>query len=256
MQLDISDLSVGYGSHAVLEKLSVSTLYGGHVVGLLGANGSGKSTLLRTLAGIIGARSGHTVFKVEDEAVSGRKRRHLTGYVPQELPDGAALTAFETVLVSARRYLGNEAQASKKAAQVMVDLAIDHLGQKYLNQLSGGQRQMVATAQVLVQSPKLLLLDEPTSALDLSRQLFLLDKIRDHTREQQSLAICAIHDLNLAARFCDVLLCLKDGAIIAQGPARGESSIMTSEMLRELFNVEAAVIDVQGVPVVAPYGYC
>ena len=219
VELTISELSAGYGSHTVVDGLSLPTLRGGQVVGLLGPNASGKTTTIKTLAGVHRA---------------------------QGLPHTAALRAFEAVLIAARREACDDPVA--RTAEVLHSMGLDEIAQRYLNELSGGQRQLVAVAQMLVGTPGLMLLDEPTSALDLHRQLFVLGRVRAKAREEGSLALVAIHDINLAARMCDQLVVLHGGSVRAHGTP-GE--VLTEELLREVYGVEADVLDHRGQPVVA-----
>ena len=166
--------------------------------------------------------------------------------MPQGLPHTAALRAFEAVLIAARREACEDPVT--RTAEVLHSMGLDDIAQRYLNELSGGQRQLVAVAQMLVGTPGLMLLDEPTSALDLNRQLFVLGRVRAKAREEGSLALVAIHDINLAARMCDQLVVLHGGKARAHG-APGE--VLTEELLREVYGVETDVLDHRGQPVVA-----
>lgn len=246
VELTVSDLSAGYGSHMVVDGLSLPTLRGGQVVGLLGPNASGKTTTITTLAGVHRARGGTVDFRVDGEAPRGKRRRQLIGYVPQDLPNSAALSAFEAVLIAARRELYED--PITRTAEVLHSLGLDAIAQRYLNELSGGQRQLVAVAQMLVGHPGLMLLDEPTSALDLHRQLFVLGHVSAKAREEGSLALVAIHDINLAARMCDQLVVMKDGQVHAHGIP---SDVLSTELLREVYRVEADIVEHRGHPVVA-----
>ena len=246
VELTITDLSAGYGSRTVVDGLSLPTLRGGQVVGLLGPNASGKTTTIKTLAGVHRAHGGAVDFRVDGQAPRGQRRRQLVGYVPQGLPHTAALRAFEAVLIAARREACDDPVA--RTAEVLHSMGLDEIAQRYLNELSGGQRQLVAVAQMLVGIPGLMLLDEPTSALDLHRQLFVLGRVRAKAREEGSLALVAIHDINLAARMCDQLVVLHKGSVRAHGTP-GE--VLTEELLREVYGVEADVLDHRGQPVVA-----
>ncbi|GAA1470620.1 MULTISPECIES: ABC transporter ATP-binding protein [Corynebacterium] len=246
VELTITDLSAGYGSRTVVDGLSLPTLCGGQVVGLLGPNASGKTTTIKTLAGVHRARGGTVGFRVDGQVPSGQRRRQLIGYVPQGLPHTAALRAFEAVLIAARREACEDPVT--RTAEVLHSMGLDDIAQRYLNELSGGQRQLVAVAQMLVGTPGLMLLDEPTSALDLNRQLFVLGRVRAKAREEGSLALVAIHDINLAARMCDQLVVLHGGKARAHG-APGE--VLTEELLREVYGVETDVLDHRGQPVVA-----
>ena len=227
-ELVIENVSAAYGRKKVLDNFSTARpIMGGHVTGLLGPNASGKSTLIRTLVG------------------SNRE----IGYVPQEIPDTAALSALETVLVGARR--AGAAEPVQAAVSTLAELGVGHVAGRYLRELSGGQRQLVAVAQMLVAQPQLMLLDEPTSALDLHRQLFLLALLQRKTAVQGAVALVAIHDINLAARTCAELVVMRNGELITQGSPQ---EVITPELLREVYRVEAEVLRHGDVPVVTPLG--
>ena len=234
VELTLRGISAAYGKHTVLEAVDVDTLQGGQLVGLLGPNASGKTTLIKSLASVHHGYKGEVDFLVDGESPRGKRRRQLIGYVPQDLPSTAALRAFETVLIAARREACED--------------PITRTGE-VLHELSGGQRQLVAVAQMLVGNPGLMLLDEPTSALDLHRQFFVLEEVREKARREGSLGLVAIHDINLAARMCDQLVVLKSGHIRAQG-APGD--VLTCELVESVYGVEADIVEHRGVPVVAP----
>ncbi len=167
--------------------------------------------------------------------------------VPQDLTSTAALRAFEAVLISARREACED--PITRTGEVLHSLGLDAIASRYLNELSGGQRQLVAVAQMLVGNPGLMLLDEPTSALDLHHQIFVLDEVRAKAQRDGSLGLVAIHDINLAARMCDQLVVLKKGHIRAQGrPA----DVLTGELVEGVYGVEADVVQHGGAPLIAP----
>lgn len=118
-----------------------------------------------------------------------------------------------------------------------------------ISDMSGGQRQLVAVAQMLVRSPRIMLLDEPTSALDLRHQVELLQIIQDEVRGDDRQALVALHDLNLAARFCDELLVIKDGQAIAKGTP---AEVLTPDLLERVYGISARIINDAGVPIVCP----
>ena len=245
--LTLENLACGYGKRSVLTDFSAGTLTGGTVVGLLGPNACGKSTLIKTLAGVLKPLGGAARLTVGGQPVTDpRERYRRVGYVPQDLPSSAALTAYETVLISATRSAGHSS-ARRDAASVMCELGLDHLQGRYLNELSGGQRQMIAFAQMLVATPEVMLLDEPTSALDLNKQLFLLGQLRRRVERSGALAVVAIHDINLAARYCDELLVMSHGRLVGQGKP---AELLTPELLHEVFEVQAEILDHEGVPVI------
>lgn len=246
MELEIRDLVAGYGRRRVLDGVTVAPLSGGRVVGVLGPNGSGKSTFMRTVAGLHPVVSGTVDLLVDAQAVPPRARRRHIGYVPQGLPESAALRAFEAVLITSRR----EAVENpvEHTAEVMHNLGMDSYAHRYLSELSGGQRQLVALAQMMVGTPELMLLDEPTSALDLHHQLFVLDTVREKACADNSLALVAIHDINLACRMCDELIVLYQGSICAQGAPR---EVICHQLIEKVYNVKADILLHEGVPIVA-----
>lgn len=247
VELTITGLRAGYGSHQILHDVNVERLTGGQIVGLLGPNASGKTTLIKSLADVHRGYEGDIRFRVDGAAPHRKKKRQLTGYVPQDLPSTAALRAFEAVLIAARRESCEDPVL--RTGEIIHELNLDHIASRYLNELSGGQRQLVALAQMLVGRPGLMLLDEPTSALDLHHQLFVLSKVREKARQEGSLGLIAIHDINLAARMCDTLVVLKDGQIRAQGAPK---DVLRTELVESVYHVEADILLHDEVPLVAP----
>lgn len=246
ISLDVVGLTTGYRRKSVSSDLTLRPLSGGKVVGILGPNASGKSTLLKTIAGVQPALGGSVEIRRDGRVLDRNEIRQTLGYVPQDLPTSAALTALETVIVAARRYLP-ASQARQRAAEVLCELGIGHLAHRYLGGLSGGQRQLIAVAQTMAGQPSVILLDEPTSALDLHRQFFLLDYLRTITRNDNALTLVALHDINLAARYCDELVVIRDGQLVAQGAPH---DVVTSELLRDTYNVDTDILYYEGAPVV------
>lgn len=237
---EIESLSVSYGRTTVLDRVDLGPVEAGTVVGVLGANGAGKSTLLKAVAGLLPCSG--TVHRSE--------RR--PGYVPQELPKQAALTAFESVLVSQRGGSGWRTRPDQldRAARVLEELGIARLANRYVAELSGGQRQLVALAQAFVQQPQVLLLDEPTSALDLYHQCSVLELVKTYVRGREAVAVVSIHDVNLAARHCDRLAVLHDKRVYAYGTP---SDVVGPELLGEVYRVTSTIFDDAGVPVISPH---
>ncbi|MDU4704328.1 MAG: ABC transporter ATP-binding protein, partial [Corynebacterium sp.] len=134
-------------------------------------------------------------------------------------------------------------------AAVLRKVGIEHLADRFVGELSGGQRQLVAVAQMFVRDPEVMLLDEPTSALDLRHQVELLQLVRAEVASRSSLALVAIHDLNLAARYCDELVMLHDGHVVAQG---SPADVLTPDLLARVYGIRARVLNDGGVPVVCP----
>ena len=188
---------------------------------MVGPNAAGKSTLLKCIAGLLPVRGRILLGGQEVRSTEQRRalRQQVTYLPPRSTPSTAALTVFEAVLVARQQtaaWIVGDAELGQVAA-ILEDLRLDHLALRYLNELSGGQRQMVAVAQALARDPRVLLLDEPTSSLDLQRQLELLELVRKLASGRRMTVLIALHDLNLAARFADRLVMLHGGTVYADG---------------------------------------
>lgn len=250
MSLELHQISIAYGRQRVLEDVSAETMPPGTLVGLLGANGAGKSTLLRALAGLQPARGRAMLDGTELFTAPAAHRLRQVGYLPQSLPQASPLLAYESVLAALRATRPDLRDAAAQAAiQGIFDrLDIAPLALRRMGQLSGGQRQMVGLAQVLVRQPRLLLLDEPTSALDLRWQLAVLENVAGQVRRDGAIALIAIHDINLAARFCQRLLVLGQGSVLAQG---APADALTPALLGRAYGIAGRVEACsQGFPVV------
>ena len=171
------------------------------------------------------------------------------GYVPQRI-ETSRVTAFDAILLGRHphiRYTLSEADLEKTDAAIrMMDL--EDLALQFINEMSGGELQKVAIARALVQEPRVMLLDEPTSNLDLHNQVEILGLMKRITREHHMAVVMTMHDLNMAFRFMDRFLFVKDGGIYASG--RRED--ITSEMIEEVYGLPVRMIEVDGYPVVVP----
>lgn len=240
--LVIDNLTAGYGRRPVLNGLGVAPLAPGTITALVGPNGAGKSTLLRAIAGILPAagtiRLGPDDLLTMDPAL----RSARMGFMPQQVPPGAALTVLESVIVALKATplagLGRSMRhARERAVAVLDDLGITHLGGLPLDALSGGQRQIASLAQAVARRPDLILLDEPTSALDLRHQVQVMTLVR-RLAEEGRVVVVVLHDLTFAARWADRLVVLAGGACDSEGPPE---EILTPAMLARVYGVEARV---------------
>jgi iron complex transport system ATP-binding protein len=240
MTLQLKHMGVAYAGVPVVQGLDLVLPQAGQVVALVGANGAGKSSTLRGIAGLC-TMSGQVWLDGEDLGhLRPVQRTQRVAYMPQSLPQASGLTVYEAMLGSLHIACPqwSRDQVHQRIAQVLVDLGLEPLALRALGTLSGGQRQMAGLAQLLARSPRLLLLDEPTSALDLRWQLQLLQALRAHVQAHNTLCVMAVHDLNLAARFCDHMLLMSQGQLLASGPPRG---VLTPRLLRQAYGVEARV---------------
>ncbi|UAB73334.1 ABC transporter ATP-binding protein [Vibrio sp. SCSIO 43132] len=220
MSLRIDDISVAYGATKVLHNLTTHPIQQGSFVGLIGPNASGKSTLFKTITGIKKADEGKIAFNDQSlsEMTIAQRAKHIA-YLPQSYECNAALTVFESILLALKHNAKWRVTSEDLVLveQILNELGISHLSDKDLSELSGGQKQMAAVARTLVRKPDIVLLDEPTSALDLHHQLSIMTMVKKKAVEENFTVIAALHDLNLAAEFCDELILLRNGNLVAQG---------------------------------------
>ncbi|RXZ80742.1 ABC transporter ATP-binding protein [Paenibacillaceae bacterium] len=212
----------------------------GQFIGLIGPNGSGKSTLLRTIAGLI--RHAEGKLEIGRKPIESYKRKALAriiGYVPQDTTIDFAFRVRDIVTMGRTPYLARFQQESAEdkliVERAMKRAGVAHLAERFVSSLSGGQRQLVFIAKALAQTPQLLLLDEPISALDIRHQLQTLDLIRQLAYDGKC-AIAALHDINLAARYCDQLVLLNHGSVVSIGTP---DQVLTQLTIRSTYNVHA-----------------
>ncbi len=238
-ELQVRQLAVSYGKRTIIDQLSLAGIGHGQVTALLGPNGSGKSTLLKAIAGLTPAQGQVLLDGADLLTASYASRAERVVYLPQSLPASVHLRVFESLLV-ARRASGNTPrQQDIDEARVLLErLGIAHLAMSFLDQLSGGQKQLVGLAQALIRKPVLLLLDEPLSALDLNYQFHVMEVIGQETRERNMVTLIVLHDINISLRQTDRVLMLKGGQLIAQGvPA----DVIDSQTLAQVYGVRGRV---------------
>ncbi|WP_104201699.1 ABC transporter ATP-binding protein [Billgrantia saliphila] len=225
----------------------------GQVWGVLGPNGAGKTTLLHTLAGLRAPRAGE--IRLDGRLLAAFKRRQVAqrlGLVFQERQDGFPATVLETALIGRHPYLspwrmeGGEDLRLARAALERLDVA--HLADRLVSTLSGGERQRVAIATALTQAPRLWLADEPTNHLDLHHQSAVMALLAEQARAGRAVLMC-LHDLNLAARWCDHLLLLYPNGEACWGPA---ARMLVTPALERLYGQRLATAEVDGAPVFVP----
>ncbi|MCP3980687.1 MAG: ABC transporter ATP-binding protein [bacterium] len=240
--LETHGLGFGYGSRRVLEDVTLDARPG-EIVGLLGPNGSGKSTLIRVLSGILDGYEGSAT--VDGREVSGCSRRELArllAVVPQEPAFSFAFTAIEIVLLGRHPHLAGlefESDADRDLAMEALErCSATHLAQRPIHELSSGERQRIVFAKALVQQPRALLLDEPASFLDIKNQVELYDVVRDLAERERCTVLTVLHDLNLAAEYCDRIFLLREGRIEAGGPTE---EVFTYANLTRVFGTEVYV---------------
>ncbi len=227
----------------------------GELVGLLGPNGAGKSTLVKVLSGVLGPYAGSILLAGRELAdLSRREVARKLAVVPQEGATDVPFTALETVLLGRHPHLSGLAFESghdlELAQSALERVGAGALAERPLAELSAGERQRVVVARALAQATPVILLDEPTSFLDLRYQVELFDLLRELVREGRAL-LAVLHDLNLAAEYCDRVALLTGGRIAAAGPT---AEVLTYPHLTRVYGTEVYVDvnDLTGSLVVTP----
>lgn len=239
--LSYARASVGYGAEVVVRDASL-VLRAGEVVGLVGPNGAGKSTLLRAVMGDADLLGGAIEIAGEPLArLSAMNRAKLVGVVPQQVTAAFSFPAVEFVEMGRHPHLtrfGRPGPADRAAVERAMALTdTEHLADKPVDALSGGDLQRLALAQALATEPRLLLLDEPVSHLDLNHRMQVLDLTRDLA--DSGLGVLAVfHDLDLAARYADRIAVVTDSAL---REAASPEQVIDAAMLHEVFGVRAVV---------------
>jgi iron complex transport system ATP-binding protein len=240
MKLTVNEVTFSYNSSLSLDRVSFE-LHESEILGIIGPNGSGKTTLLKCINKILKPKSGNILINEQELKKMSRLEiaKHI-GYVPQSSVNPQAMTVFEIVLMGRRPHIAWQSSKKdvEKTWEALALLSIGHIALRNFNELSGGEQQRVLIARSLAQEATVLLLDEPTSNLDIKHQLEVMELTRKLVTKQKLAAVVAIHDLNLASRYCDKIVMMKDGTIFSAGDA---CSVLTPEGIQSVYGVEVAV---------------
>ncbi|HEY9626433.1 MAG TPA: ABC transporter ATP-binding protein [Coleofasciculaceae cyanobacterium] len=250
-------LTLAYDQTSIVSNLDLA-IPAGQITALVGSNGCGKSTLLRGLARLLKPQSG-TVY-LDGKAIARLPTKVVAqriGILPQNPAAPEGLTVAE--LIAQGRYphqtwLQQWSQADEQMLQQAIALThLEAFADRPLDTLSGGQRQRAWIAMTLAQNTEILLLDEPTTFLDLAHQIEVLDLLYDLNRQHNRTIVMVLHDLNLASRYADHLVALRNGAVFGQGTV---TEVMTAAMVREVFGLESQIVTdpVAQTPMCIPIG--
>jgi len=245
--LSATNLTCGYDGRAVLRDVSL-TLRRGDFLGVLGPNGCGKSTLVKALSGVLPVWSGTvTLFGRDLGTYARREVARRLAVIPQDIVPFFAFRVWDIVLMGRTPHLPRLRRESQRdyeiAYRALEQTDTRHLRDRPVTELSGGERQRVIIARALAQEPEILLLDEPTALLDLNHQLEIFELLHNLNTEHELTILCVSHDLNLAAEYCDRLLLMHEGRIVASG---SPEEILTVEQIAHVYGAE---VDVHANPI-------
>ena len=255
--LAVEAATIGYDERVVVHEMTLE-VPAGRITTIVGANACGKSTLLRAMARLLKVKAGRVLLDGRAiDQIPSREVATVLGLLPQTpvSPEGIAVAD----LVGRGRYPHQgwfrrwTAQDDAAVEEALRATDILDLADRPVDELSGGQRQRVWIAMALAQQTDVLLLDEPTTFLDVAHQVEVLDLLTDLNRRRGTTIVMVLHDLNLAARYTDHLVALREGRLVAQGAPR---DVVTPALVEEVFGMTARVIDdpVSGTPLVVPVG--
>ena len=247
MLVQIEHLNFSYTDTPILKDINLE-FSKPELVAILGPNGVGKSTLIHCMNRILKPSSGRVLINEKDvQTYNLKELAKIQGYVPCMSTDSFPMNVIDAVLLG--RHPHSNWKSTKEdveiAYDVMHSVGIDELAQRPFNKLSAGQHQKVMLARGLAQETSILLLDEPTANLDVRHQLEVTKMLRNFSHEKNILVIMICHDLNIAAKYADSIIMMKDGSIYASGTAE---EVIKEENIRSVYDVDCRIIEDQGRP--------
>lgn len=250
--IEVEDITFSYsrGSKTVLDNVSFE-VEPNRCVAVLGTNGAGKSTLLKCMNRILEPSTGRVLLDgVDLHSMTRTEMARNIAFVPQRTRP-LNMTVFDTVLLGRKPYITWDATKEDRriASEMMQRLNLGSFALRYVTELSGGEAQKVMIARALAQEPKLLMLDEPTSNLDPKNQHEALKLVNEIAKEEGKTVMVVLHDLDLAIRYCDRFLFLKDSQLFAYG----DKSVMTADNIGHVYDIPVEVAHHNGIPMVVPY---
>ncbi|MHA1764110.1 MAG: ABC transporter ATP-binding protein, partial [Promethearchaeota archaeon] len=241
MTISAKEISFNYGSKLVLKDITIH-FQKGFLYGILGPNGSGKTTFLKILSGVLKSELGEVI--VDDILINTMNPREIAkkiAMVPQPTSINFDYTVEEIVMMGRYSHIGRFSQESPEdkriVDEILKKLKLHELRKRSFNELSGGELQKVIIGRALAQNGKIILLDEPTTHLDINYKIEFMMMMRNYV-EEGKIIIAVLHDLNLAAQFCDKIILLNDGKIKAFGPVE---EIITRENIKTVYNIDVVV---------------
>ncbi len=253
--ITIKNINFAYNNEQILKDISLE-IKEGEFIGLIGPNGAGKTTLLNLLCGLKKFKEGEIL--INEKSLSSLTKEFLAriiAYLPQFYENFEYIKVYQIVLLGRipyfRKKFFEDKEDIEETRKAMEICGILHLSNRYFYQLSGGEKQMVLVAKLIVQKTPIMILDEPITFLDISHVIKIMNIIKKINREKGVTVITSLHDLNLAAMYCDRLVLLKRGSIISIG---SPAEVLTYEKIKDAFETEfyIDINDLTGEPLVIP----
>ncbi len=249
MILDIQNLSFRYKHNLVIQEIGF-TAEKGSLVAILGRNGAGKTTLLKCINHVLKSQTGTVLIEgIDTKTLRPLQLARKIGWVPQS-GEISLMNVFDLVLLGRKPHFtwAPTKEDYQKVEEALTTIGIKSLALRPANQLSGGEFQQVQIARALAQDPKVILFDEPTSSLDIHNQYRLMSTIQMIIRQSSRLAVMAVHDLNMALRYCDKFILLKEGKVFACGG----TEVITPSSIEAVYDIKTKVVEVENYPIVVP----
>ena len=255
--ISIEDLKFSYSNKSVLNGIEFR-VNEGELVGLVGPNSSGKTTILKLITNVLVPSTGSIKFHGEETlSLKANKIAKLVSVVPQNPESPIGITIKELVSLGRTPHLSllqfHDSDPLGKVHNAMRLTEVLELADRPVSALSGGQKQRAFIAMALAQDTPIMLFDEPTSHLDLFHQIQVMELIRELTRTHNHASLVTMHDLNLAAQYCDRLILLMDGLVLADGPPK---SVLVPEKIEKAYRIKPIIIyhPETGSPIILPAG--
>lgn len=239
MDIKVKNISFSYHGFKALQGITFEAAEG-DMIAIIGQNGSGKSTLLKCVSRILEINEGDIEIGCTPlAAISPGKLSRTIAYIPQSEETISGISVFDTVLLGRKPYISSKPASGdmELVASLLTRLELDTIAMRPLNTLSGGQQQRVFIARALAQQPSILLLDEPIANLDINHQMKVMKLLQELASEGMTIVI-TIHDINMAARFCNKALMLKQGRVFACGLR----SVYTPENIEQLYDIQVDIL--------------
>lgn len=240
--LNVQNLTVCSGNKKILNSIDFSANEG-EFIGIIGPNGAGKSTFIKAITDLIDIKDGKvTIDGTDNKKLSKRNRAKLVAVVPQEFNVDFEFSVFDIVMMGRNPHIQKKKPETKNDIEIVRDAMrltnTWHLKDRIFNEISGGEKQRAIIARAIAQQTKLILMDEPTSHLDIHHQIEILE-LANMLRKKKNITIIAVlHDINMAARFCDKLVLISEGKKIAEGPP---DKVIDKKYLQQVYKMEMII---------------